>query len=245
MMVSKVRMIPSLLLLLTMTLHSCKSRSPADEAALQDQRSVVVPPANYEGFDRVNQVCFNGRDWSTARVKFVPLEKYERSRLDKLLDTPIQMAKSSVNSSVNYLVSKIAGAFGSLEDFNLRTRVQVLVNRINNYSDKIPKDDLYEFRKACMALCVTANIIRYDKDVGASFACAADALRKGGGTCSHFAVIGNLFGEAVDIPTRVLTSVAENHAFVSVYIESRKKWYVAEPQWDICHFRDPDLSNDD
>jgi hypothetical protein len=230
-----------------MSISGCKPQSqPGAIVANQEGDTLMQPASNASGFDKVYNTCFaENVDWTKMPVQVVRPRAYMPSAFDQTLGTPFINSVYVVSNTIDVLYRTLVTT-NSEEDFNTRTRLEMLINRIKNYSARLPQDPLTDFRKSCMVSCVSANLIKYNGDkLTTKFGSTDIAVREGQGVCTEFARIGNLLAEAVGIPTRVVSNFSMQHAYNAMYIPSQERWYYVEPQVGRdnpqCVFMDPAL----
>lgn len=204
-----------------------------------DHESTTARPTEPEGgFDRVLRQCFMGRDWSNQEVSIEGAGKY----LTRWYDVPGNVLKLyppmvTRFETLNHARKSVFSVDTQYK--NAYRQMGLLAKYIEWNGEKLPEDNLREFRKGCMALCISSNYLTYEIRPSTKLGSMSKKINDRKGDCTVFAEFTDYLASLAGIESRVVLSTGLWHGYVQFKING--KWYYAEPQSSACSFMDPDL----
>jgi hypothetical protein len=179
------------------------------------------------GVDQILNKCISQQQFSRS-CKFLPANaeksrEYQQTYLDKFVLQ--QWAK--VGKKMNRLLESTGenpecGKPTANGEMTLESLTSTLVHASKSHN-------LSECQKACLALCASANALRYEVD---DLAAPCSSFVKESGDCKAYSSLAEHFLKNIGIESRL--AAVSDHEFISVKINN--KWYHAEPQVDDCEF---------
>ncbi|MFM8312909.1 MAG: hypothetical protein ACKOA8_01350 [Deltaproteobacteria bacterium] len=185
-------------------------------------------------FDKVIRKCFQERDWQNEDISVQESKEYTTY----WYDVPGNILRVYPYwiygvESLNHFRKRIFSV--DYDYLNSYGRMELFAKYIDWQSQKLKQDEQFEFRRACMALCVSANYIKYnwfrlDTKLGSM----SYKVRAKEGDCSVFSEFASYLAGLSGIKNRIVVNTATWHVYLRFDLNGT--WYYAEPQNDECTF---------
>jgi len=183
------------------------------------------------GFELASVACL-GKDWSEVMPLHVPAGTYD------VQYDPISLAAKG-GDILAIAENWILPARGTA---SANARYEALMTRLEKRAAALPKDHLRERRIACMATCVSTNLMTYRMGGHFNpFTGRWDNAVVGHTTCKGYASIATIVGQRLGVSMRMTGTTAAQHAWSTVWDSREKRWLFLEPQLDECQIFDPHL----
>tara|TARA_B100000925_G_scaffold262107_1_gene219224 strand:+ start:12506 stop:13294 length:789 start_codon:yes stop_codon:yes gene_type:complete len=200
----------------------------------------VIPFNSFseDGYSRVIKNCFDNKDWGE-----------QLCRLYELPDDPMYMETPDGNFAMNttpILFEFIDEVFDVLETplyipYVLTNREDLILDKAESrkqaYKDLVVKysienRSLKNCQKACLVKCITANILKGQRNWRTKLGAVESSFLHEKGECTEYSRIATFLGSSIGLKTGIVAG--KSHAFVEYTINGQR--YFAEPQDSSCSF---------
>jgi hypothetical protein len=187
--------------------------------------------------------CIHDYDWSQVACQFVSDESnpnYRRDWRDKLEDLAMLVTIHTLVENTD-VISRFNSQLKQTEEFcsirgarpTIPTAAEVLKFRLTQeLLAKSKEKPLSTCQKACLVLCASSHLLKYNQSILAHFESVSKTLNNGDAVCVGFSKVAAYFGEELGLS--VLPVSSDNHEFIQLQLNGTT-WY-AEPQTNFCRF---------